>query len=77
MCQGAIQYVNAKKLGFADVNLRYTMPAIPYSISGMTHDGHEVMLIYSLDRQQTYGHLSRNRNIAHLELMLKDLWTAS
>lgn len=70
--RGAIQYVNAKKLGFADVNLRYTMPAIPYSISGMTHDNHEVMLIYSLDRQQTYGHLSRNRNIAHLELMLKD-----
>lgn len=70
--RGAIQYVNAKKMGFARVNLHYSMPTIPYSISGMTHDNREVMLIYSLDRKKTFGHLSRNRNIGHLELMLKD-----
>lgn len=70
--RGAIQYVNARKMGFTDVRLYYRMPAIPYSISGYTHDNQEVMLIYSLDRMQTYGHLSRNSGIRQLELYLKD-----
>ena len=70
--RGAIQYVNARKMGFTDVQLYYRMPSIPYSISGLTHEGREVMLIYSLDRSQTYGHLSRNNGIRQLELFLKD-----
>ncbi|MCR5500830.1 MAG: molecular chaperone [Acetatifactor sp.] len=70
--RGAIQYVNARKMGFTDVQLYYRMPSIPYSISGLTHEGKEVMLIYSLDRSQTYGHLSRNNGIRQLELFLKD-----
>lgn len=70
--RGAIQYVNARKMGFTDVRLHYQMPAIPYSISGYTHENREVMLIYSLDRMQTYGHLSRNSGIRQLELFLKD-----
>ncbi|MCM1161725.1 MAG: molecular chaperone [Roseburia sp.] len=70
--RGAIQYVNARKMGFTDVVLTYRMPAIPYSISGYTHENKEVMLIYSLDRKQTYGHLSRNSGIRQLELFLKD-----
>ena len=70
--RGAIQYVNARKMGFTDVQLYYRMPSIPYSVSGLTHEGREVMLIYSLDRSQTYGHLSRNNGIRQLELFLKD-----
>lgn len=70
--RGAIQYVNARKMGFTDVQLYYRMPSIPYSVSGMTHENREVMLIYSLDRSQTYGHLSRNSGIRQLELFLKD-----
>lgn len=70
--RGAIQYVNARKMGFTDVELYYRMPSIPYSVSGLTHEGREVMLIYSLDRAQTYGHLSRNSGIRQLELFLKD-----
>ena len=65
-------YVNARKMGFTDVRLHYQMPAIPYSISGYTHENEEVMLIYSLDRTQTFGYLSRNSNIRQLELFLKD-----
>ncbi len=30
------------------------------------------MLIYSLDQEQRYGFLSRNKSISHLELFLKD-----
>ena len=48
------------------------MPSIPYSVSGFTHDNQEKMLIYSLDRTQTYGTLSRNSGISQLELFLKD-----
>lgn len=70
--RGAIQYVNAKKMGYTTVNLIYRMPAIPYSISGYTHEGEEKMLIYSLDRQQVWGYLSRHSNIRQLELFLKD-----
>ena len=70
--KGAIQYVNAKKMGFTDVRLYYQMPAIPYSISGYTHEIEEVMLIYCLDRTQICGYLSRNSGISQLELFLKD-----
>ncbi len=70
--RGAIQYVNARKMGYTDVQLHYQMPSIPYSISGYTHENKEVMLIYSLNRTQTYGHLSRNSGIRQLELFLKD-----
>lgn len=70
--RGAIQYVNARKMGYTTVNIIYRMPTIPYSISGYTHENEEKMLIYSLDRQQTWGYLSRHRGIRQLELFLKD-----
>ena len=70
--KGAIQYVNARKMGFTDVRLYYQMPAIPYSVSGYTHDNEEIMLIYCLDRTQISGYLSRNCDIRQLELFLKD-----
>lgn len=70
--RGAIQYVNARKMGYTDVQLHYLLPAIPYSISGYTHENEERMLIYSLDRTQSYGYLSRHAGIRQLELFLKD-----
>lgn len=70
--KGAIQYVNARKIGFTNVSLRYCMPMIPYSITGYTHENREKMLIYSLDQEQRYGFLSRNKSIRQLELFLKD-----
>jgi len=70
--RGAIQYVNSRKMGYTSVNLSYKMPSIPYSISGYTHENDEKMLIYSLDRLQVSGSLSRNQGIRQLELFLKD-----
>lgn len=70
--RGAIQYVNSSKIGYTNVSLEYCMPMIPYSISGFTHENKEKMLIYSLDQEQRYGFLSRNKSIAQLELFLKD-----
>lgn len=70
--KGAIQYVNASKIGYTNVSLAYCTPMIPYSVSGFTHENQEKMLIYSLDQEQRYGFLSRNKSISHLELFLKD-----
>ena len=70
--KGAIQYVNSRKMGFTDVKLYYRMPAIPYSVSAMTHENRENMLIYFLDREQTSGSVSRNAEISQLELFLRD-----
>lgn len=70
--KGAIQYINARKIGYTNVALEYCMPMIPYSITGFTHENKEKQLIYSLDREQRCGYLSRNRGIRQLELLLKD-----
>ncbi|MBR3770849.1 MAG: molecular chaperone, partial [Clostridium sp.] len=70
--KGAIQYINARKIGYTNVSLEYCMPMIPYSVTGFTHENKEVQLIYSLDQEQRYGYLSRNRGIRQLELLLKD-----
>lgn len=70
--KGAIQYVNARKIGFTDVKLNYSMPMIPYSVTAYTHENEEVQLICSLDKVVTAGYISRNRDIRQLELILKD-----
>lgn len=70
--KGAIQYVNSRKIGYTNVSLHYCMPMIPYSVTGYTHENKEKMLIYSLDQEQRYGFLSRNKSISQLELFLKD-----
>lgn len=70
--KGAVQYVNARKIGFTDVNLQYCMPMIPYSVTGFTHENKEVELICCLDKVVAAGYLSRNREIRQLELFLKD-----
>lgn len=70
--KGSIQYVNARKIGFTDVNLRYSMPMIPYSVTAFTHENQEVQLICSLDNVVAAGFISRNKDIRQLELILKD-----
>lgn len=70
--KGAIQYVNARKIGFTDVELNYSMPMIPYSVTAFTHENREVELICSLDKVVTAGFISRNKDIRQLELILKD-----
>jgi hypothetical protein len=70
--RGAIQYANSRKIGFTSVELLYRMPTIPYSISALTHEKEERMLIYCLDREQTYGYLSRSKDIRQFEMFLRD-----
>ena len=70
MYRGVIQYVNARKMGYTDVTLQYECSCNTVFHLADIHMrmGGEKMLIYSLDRTQTFGHLSRHSGIRQLEL---------
>ena len=70
---GALQYLKDKKYGFADVTIRTEEPALPYQITGFTHNGEEVVLIHQLKRNSSSGMISRNMEDLTLKLYLKDL----
>ncbi len=74
MClDGAIKYIKDKRFGFADIKIVSEQPALPYIITAITHTGDEHVLIQSLDREQTWGYISRNMTDLTLQLYLKDL----
>ena len=74
MClDGAIKYIKDKRFGFADVAIVNEQPALPYIITAITHTGEEHVLIQSLNRDQTWGYISRNMTDLTLQLYLKDL----
>ena len=67
-------HINGKEF-YTAYSIKYSKDVYkrqPYSISGYTHENEEKMLIYSLDRTQTFGYLSRHSGIRQLELFLKD-----
>ena len=62
-----------KQSRFADVTIRTEEPALPYRITGFTHNGEEVVLIHRLKRNSRSGMISRNMEDLTLKLYLKDL----
>ncbi len=70
--RGALKYLQAKKFGYINVNLRTRKPALPYMITTYTHRGDEKVLIHSSQRQNTQGHISRFMERITLKLYLKD-----
>lgn len=70
---GALKYLKDKRYGFADVTIRTEEPALPYRITGFTHNGEEVVLIHRLKRNSRSGMISRNMEDLTLKLYLKDL----
>lgn len=70
---GAIKYLKDVKFGFADVLISGEKSSFPYTITGMTHEGKETLLINGLGKKQTYGYLSRNMADITLKLFLKDM----
>lgn len=74
MClDGAIKYMKDRRFGYADVTIVSEQPAFPYIVTAITHTGEERVLIQSLDRDQTWGYISRNMTDLTLQLFLKDL----
>jgi thiol-disulfide isomerase/thioredoxin len=70
---GSIRYMVDKKFGYAKVNLSQRLPNLPYLLTGFTHSGREIILIQSLDRENTEGNISRTFESVALQLTLKDL----
>lgn len=70
---GALKYLKDKKYGFADVNIKSKLPALPYIITANTHTGSEVVLIHGLNREKGQGNISRNMDDLTLKLYLKDM----
>ncbi len=74
MClDGAVKYMKDRRFGYADVTIVSEQPAFPYIVTAITHTGEEKILIKSLDREQTWGYISRNMTDLTLQLFLKDL----
>ena len=74
MClDGAVKYMKDRRFGYADVTIVSEQPAFPYIVTAITLTGEEKILIKSLDREQTWGYISRNMTDLTLQLFLKDL----
>ncbi len=74
MClDGAVKYMKDRRFGYADVTIVSEQPAFPYIVTAITHTGEEKILIKSLDREQTWGYISRNMTDLTLQLFLKDV----
>ena len=74
MClDGAVKYMKDRRFGYADVTIVSEQPAFPYIVTAITHTGEEKNLIKSLEREQTWGYISRNMTDLTLQLFLKDL----
>ena len=70
---GVLRYVNAKKVGYIDVNIQNLAPVTPYSVSALTHNGTEKTLIASLEKiNQTNGCISRHIQVKEMAFFLKD-----
>ncbi len=72
---GSLKYLHAKNFGYADIKIDIKTPALPYVISGYTHQGEEKSLIKGRDK--TKGHISRfMENVMEkvtLKIYLKDI----
>ncbi|SNS15265.1 hypothetical protein SAMN05446037_100512 [Anaerovirgula multivorans] len=70
--RGALKHLQAKNLGYMDINIQTKLPILPYVISAFTHSGEEKILIHSLDKNNISGTISRFMERITLKLYLKD-----
>ncbi len=69
---GALKFMRDKRLGYAQVELYSDKPALPYTVSALTHTGREVELVNGFLRGDGTGYVSRNLEDVTLQLFLKD-----
>ncbi|HYH05098.1 MAG TPA: molecular chaperone, partial [Bacillota bacterium] len=48
--RGVLRFINSKKIGDIEATIINDIPVIPYSVSALTYNKQEKMLIYSLDK---------------------------
>ncbi|KNY30451.1 molecular chaperone [Pseudobacteroides cellulosolvens] len=70
--RGVLRYLNSKKIGDIEAIIRNNVPVIPYSVSALTFNKQEKMLICSLDKvTQAKGFISRPIGVLEIEFSLK------
>jgi hypothetical protein len=70
--KGVLRYINSKKLGDIEATITNDIPVIPYSLSALTYNKQEKMLIYSLDKMnQVKGFISRPNGVMEIKFFLK------
>jgi hypothetical protein len=71
--RGVLRYFNSKKIGDIEATIHNDIPIVPYSISALTYNKQEKMLIYSFDRiNQAVGYISRPIGTVEVSFFLKN-----
>ncbi|HEY8464241.1 MAG TPA: molecular chaperone [Bacillota bacterium] len=71
--KGVLRFINSKKIGDIEATIINDIPVIPYSVSALTYNKQEKMLIYSLDKMnQAKGFISRPIGVEEIRFYLKN-----
>ncbi len=72
--KGVLRYTTSKKIGDIEAVINNDMPVIPYSVSALTFNKQENILICSLERMnQVKGFMSRPIGVQEIEFYLKSM----
>ena len=70
--KGVLRYKTSKKVGDIEASIGNDIPVIPYSVSALTFNKQEKMLLYSLEKMnQAKGFISRPIGVQEIEFYLK------
>ena len=67
---GAIRYVSDRRMGYTNVSIISSNPALPYKLIAYTHTDKEVVLLQPLNNEQLKGSISRSIHGVELRLYL-------
>lgn len=71
--EGAVKYLNSKRIGLIAPSITNESPITPYKLLAYTHSGNEVIMMSSLEKiTKSYGFISRNIETETIELRLND-----
>jgi hypothetical protein len=72
--KGVIRYLYAKNMGNIEVNIKNEVPIVPYSVSTLTYNNSEVMMICSLEKiNKGKGSISRPIGTQTIGFLLKNV----
>lgn len=70
--RGAIRYLNARKIGMIEANVTNDAPVVPYTVSALTHNREEKLLISNFERlNQIHGSISRPLGVSEVEFFVQ------
>lgn len=69
---GALRFLYDQQMGYAQIHINSQAAALPYQVTARSHTGEERVMIARLDREKTWGYISRWKNDLALKLYLKD-----